>query len=461
MHYSTASTGRRRAFVAFGSNVGDRVAMIEEGLRALECRNIKLVRTSSLWETEAMYVVNQGRFLNGVCEVETSLGPFDLLDQLKEIESSMGRRKTIEKGPRNIDLDILLYGDEVVNTERLAIPHPLMLEREFVLRPLCELIPHGNLPSDPSTNFQGRLRALPAAKSPMSAITPLSHARSPTFLLVHKQATKLMAILNLTPDSFSDGGLHDPQDLERLVTTASKFTEVGASIVDLGGQSTRPNAEDIGETEELNRVIPAIRAVRCASATKEACISVDTYRARVAEEAIKAGADMINDVSGGVMDPDMIPTVARLGCTICIMHMRGTPGTMAKLNKYPDGLIPTVGKELLSRARAAEEAGIRRWRIILDPGIGFAKHQAQNLEILRRLPELQATKGLETFPWLLGTSRKGFIGLITNTREPRDRTWGTAAAVTAAVAGGADIVRVHDVPEMSQVVKMADAIWKV
>lgn len=295
----------------------------------------------------------------------------------------------------------------------------------------------------------------------MTAVTPLSNARSPTLLLDSKRATKIMAILNLTPDSFSDGGLHNPQDLDRLITTVSKFTEDGASIVDLGGQSTRPGAEDVGEAEELNRVIPAIRAIRRASETREACISVDSYRARVAEEAIKAGADMINDVSGGVMDRDMLPTVAKLGYTICIMHMRGTPATMAKLTSYPDGLIPTVGKELLSRVRAAEGAGIRRWRIILDPGIGFAKTPAQNLEILRRLPELQATKGLENSPWLVGTSRKGFIGQFTKTREARDRKWGTAAAVTAAVAGGADIVRVHDVPEMNQVVTMADAIWRV
>lgn len=296
----------------------------------------------------------------------------------------------------------------------------------------------------------------------MTALTPLSHTRSPIPLLAHKRTTNLMAILNLTPDSFSDGGLHNPQDLDGLIKSIGKFTQAGASIVDLGGQSTRPGAEDVGESEELKRVIPAIHAIRNTLGPSGPCsISVDTYRARVAEEAIKAGADMINDVSGGVMDQEMHPTVARLGCTICIMHMRGTPATMTKLNSYPAGLIPTVGQELLSRVRAAEAAGIRRWRIILDPGIGFAKTQTQNLEILRRLPELQSAKGLENFPWLVGTSRKGFIGQITNTRDARDRVWGTAAAVTAAVAGGADIVRVHDVPEMSQVVKMADAIWRV
>ena len=134
---------------------------------------------------------------------------------------------------------------------------------------------------------------------------------------------------------------------------------------------------------------------------------------------------------------------------------------MNTLTSYPDGLIPTVARELAARVRAAEEAGIRRWRIILDPGIGFAKTGAQNLELLRRLDELRASEGLRGLPWLVGTSRKGFIGKITGVREASERVWGTAAAVTAAVRGGADVVRVHDVKEMTQVVKMADAIWRV
>ena len=162
------------------------------------------------------------------------------------------------------------------------------------------------------------------------------------------------------------------------------------------------------------------------------------------------------------MDPEMFPTVARLGLTICIMHMRGTPATMNKLTNYePEGLIPTIAKELLGRIDEAEKAGIRRWRIILDPGIGFAKTAEQNLEILRHFNELRDWPGLKGLPWLVGSSRKRFIGKITGVSEPRDRIWGTATTVAAAVQGGADIVRVHDVKEMSQVVKMADAIWRV
>jgi 2-amino-4-hydroxy-6-hydroxymethyldihydropteridine diphosphokinase / dihydropteroate synthase len=268
-----------------------------------------------------------------------------------------------------------------------------------------------------------------------------------------------MAILNLSPDSFSDGGYHS-NDATSLVNTVSAFISSGASIIDIGGQSTRPGASDVGEQEELSRVLPAINKIRSSPLTRHVCLSVDTYRASVAEAAIAAGADIINDISAGVIDPNMFPTLARLGCTVCLMHSRGTPINMSSLTDYPKGVIPTIAAELLDRVRTAEAAGIRRWRMILDPGIGFAKTQAQNLEILRSLGALRGFKGLSGLPWLVGASRKGFVGKITGVKEPKDRTWGTAGALAACIAGGVDIVRVHDVAEMAKVVKMADAIWR-
>lgn len=271
-----------------------------------------------------------------------------------------------------------------------------------------------------------------------------------------------MAVLNLTPDSFSDGGLHSLAP-SSLTTTLRTFINSGATIIDIGGQSTRPHAPQVSPSEELSRILPAVNHIRSLPDPTFAptAISIDTYRASVASATIAAGADIVNDVSAGTLDPDLLPTVANLGCTVVLMHMRGTPDTMTTLTSYPDGLIPTIGRELAARVRAAEEAGIRRWRIILDPGIGFAKTQTQNLELLRRLDELRGYEGLRGLPWLVGTSRKGFIGKITGVKEASERGWGTAAAVTAAVRGGADVVRVHDVKEMSQVVKMADAIWRV
>jgi len=269
-----------------------------------------------------------------------------------------------------------------------------------------------------------------------------------------------MAILNLTPDSFSDGGVHSPTDLISLSQTIKAHITAGASIFDIGGQSTRPGATDVGEAEELQRVIPAIKLIRSMPEAANTAISIDTYRARVAAEAVAAGADIINDVSAGTLDPDMLSTAARTGKTVVLMHMRGTPETMTKMTDYPDGVVETVGRELLARVKAAEAAGVRRWRIVLDPGIGFAKTQAQNIELLRRLDGLRAYEGLRGMPWLVGASRKGFIGKVTGVQEPRERVWGTAAAVTAAVQGGADVVRVHDVEEMAKVVRMAEAIWR-
>ncbi|RSL95073.1 hypothetical protein CEP52_012246 [Fusarium oligoseptatum] len=234
----------------------------------------------------------------------------------------------------------------------------------------------------------------------------------------------------------------------------------GTSIIDVGGQSTAPGRPEVSADEEVSRVVPAVQLIRSIPEARDVVISIDTYRASVAEQAIASGADMINDVSAGLLDADMLPTVARLDKTICLMHMRGTPQTMTELTSYPDGLIPTVASELLSRVAAAEAAGIRRWRILLDPGIGFAKTGSQNLELLRRLEELRYWPGLEGLPWLVGSSRKAFVGRITGVTEPARRTWGTAATVAAAVQGGADVVRVHDTAEMGAVAKMSDAIWR-
>lgn len=323
------------------------------------------------------------------------------------------------------------------------------------------LIPGETLPSpDRASTFLTRLKSLPTRDIPLSPLTPLTPSLPSIQSLSPARQTRIMAVLNLTPDSFSDGGLHSlaPSSLTNTIQT---FIGSGATIIDVGGQSTRPHAPQVSPSEELSRILPAIQQIGSQPAFSHTAISVDTYRGSVASAAIAAGADIVNDVSAGTLDPELLPTVAKLGCTVVLMHMRGTPETMNTLTDYPDGVIPGVGRELAARVRAAEEAGIRRWRIILDPGIGFAKTQAQNLELLRRLDELRDYEGLQGLPWLVGTSRKGFIGKITGVKEAKERAWGTAAAVTAAVRGGADVVRVHDVAEMTQVVKMADAIWRV
>ncbi|THC97235.1 hypothetical protein EYZ11_003288 [Aspergillus tanneri] len=457
------SKSTHRVFIALGSNMGDRVEMIEKACLELDRAGITVKRTSSLFETAPMYVLDQDTFMNGVCEVETTLEPLELLDVTQSIEIGLGRKKLVDKGPRSIDLDILLYDQRIFTHERLDIPHRMMLEREFVLRPLSQLIPHERPPfPGHNTHFLSHLNSLPppdqtpVATTHISRHVPAIHSTDP------HRPTHIMAILNLTPDSFSDGGKHSSTDFSALTNTVRNFIASGATIIDIGGESTRPGSTPVDEAEELARVIPAIRHIRTSiPEAANVAISIDTYRARVAEEACAAGADIINDVSAGLLDPEMLPTMARLGKTIILMHMRGTPSTMTKLTDYPNGVVQDISTELLGRIAAAEAAGIRRWRIILDPGLGFAKGQSQDLAILRDLHRLRTgIHGLDCFPWLMGPSRKRFIGRLTGVDKASDRGWGTAAAVTASVAGGADIVRVHDVKEMAQVTKVADAIYR-
>ncbi|KAK3678339.1 trifunctional dihydropteroate synthetase [Recurvomyces mirabilis] len=451
------------AIIALGSNVGDRLEAIERACSAIDDGpDMRIVRTSNLYESEPMYVEDQARFLNGVCQVRTQLPPVELLDRLQAIELNLGRVKHIDKGPRNIDLDILLYNSDRFESERLTIPHQLLKEREFVLRPLDNL---GLGSIEPlRASAQALLRRMETWSTPsMYSQVSLGPPQATVNTGAPKRRTQMMSILNVTPDSFSDGGVHEPTDLEALKASVSAHVVGGATVIDIGGQSSRPDAPDVTAEDEITRILPAIQAIKSLPAAEHIAISIDTYRASVAKAAIKAGAHIINDISGGLLDAEMLPTIARLGCTYIIMHMRGTPATMQNEEnlRYPAGLIPTIATELKARLQAAEEAGIRRWRIILDPGIGFSKTVDQNLEILRELPALRQRADLRDMPWLIGSSRKGFVGKVTDVAEAKDRTWGTAATVTAAVQGGAEIVRVHDVAEMAQVVKMSDAIYRV
>jgi dihydropteroate synthase len=270
------------------------------------------------------------------------------------------------------------------------------------------------------------------------------------YTLTWGQRTYLMGVLNVTPDSFSDGGQF--YNLEEAIAQAHHLVESGADILDIGGQSTRPQAEEVSLEEELQRVLPVVQAVR---QSLDIPISVDTTRAAVARQAIAAGADLVNDISAATFDPAMLPTVAELGVPIILMHIRGTPKTMQQLTAYDD-LIGEIIGFLRQQVGAAIAAGIAPTQIAIDPGIGFAKTYPQNLEILRRLPEFQALH----CPILVGPSRKSFIGHILDQPNPQERVWGTAAACCAAIAGGVDILRIHDVRELWDVCRVADAVWR-
>lgn len=262
--------------------------------------------------------------------------------------------------------------------------------------------------------------------------------------------TYLMGILNVTPDSFSDGG--DFNSLTAALKQAQQLVRDGADIIDVGGQSTRPGAAQISTEEELKRVIPVIKALRQELSVP---ISVDTTRASVAEAAILAGASWVNDISGATFDDAMLSVVSELGVPIVLMHIRGTPQTMQQLTDYED-VVREVYQFLAKRIDAAMNARIKRSHLIIDPGIGFAKTYAQNIQLLQRLKEFSALG----VPILVGPSRKSFIGQLLNQSEPKKRVWGTAAACCGAIAAGADILRVHDVSQMYDVVRVADAIWR-
>jgi dihydropteroate synthase len=253
----------------------------------------------------------------------------------------------------------------------------------------------------------------------------------------------VMGILNVTPDSFSDGGLH--ADPGRAVAAGLAMAEAGADIVDVGGESTRPGAPVVGIIEEQARVVPVIRRLADAGV----CVSVDTRNAATMAAALDAGAVIVNDVSALIHDPAAARLVSTRDAQVILMHMRGDPATMNALATYQDVAVD-VTRELAVRVDAALQAGIARERIAIDPGIGFAKAAAQNLELLKRLPIL-FNLGL---PIVVGVSRKSFIGRFSGVHDPTQRLSGSLAAGLFAVARGASILRVHDVAETAQALRM-------
>jgi dihydropteroate synthase len=260
----------------------------------------------------------------------------------------------------------------------------------------------------------------------------------------------IMGVINVTPDSFSDGG--DFLSAKRAIDQGLQLVEQGADILDVGGESTRPGAAEVGEAEELDRVLPVIEAL---AANASVPISIDTYKAEVAEAALEAGAAIINDISGGRLDLNIFNVAARTGVPIILMHMKGEPRTMQQ-NPVYDDLMGEIKAFLADAASQAETAGVRPDRIILDPGIGFGKTFDHNLILLNRLREFQELGR----PILLGPSRKAFLGQILGGAAPKDRDVATAAAVTLAAYNGAAILRVHNVDLARQVLAVAAAVLR-
>lgn len=261
--------------------------------------------------------------------------------------------------------------------------------------------------------------------------------------------THVMGILNVTPDSFSDGGCY--LDVEQAVAHAERMAAEGATLIDVGGESSRPGASPVSIDEELARILPVIRAV---ADTVDVLLSVDTYKAEVARCALEAGAHLINDITALHGDTGMAAVVAEMEAGLILMHIKGTPRTMQQSPQYDD-VVGEICMSLQKSIQIAEAQGVAAERIIIDPGIGFGKTMEHNLDILKRLEEF---RGLQK-PLLIGTSRKSFIGNILEL-PVTERVEGTTATVCWAIAHGVDIVRVHDVKENVRAAQMTDALYR-
>ncbi|KAI9513504.1 Dihydropteroate synthase [Russula earlei] len=570
---SSSPQGQHFAAIALGSNLGDRFANIEAALQLLESpelisafeepeesKSLAVINTSFLYESAPMYVTDQPNFLNCACIIRTTVAPLKLLKVLKAIERTVGRVPSIRNGPRAVDLDVLFYDDAHIDTRpdsrrasledlegHLVVPHPRMAEREFVLRPLFDMVPdfvhpafrkpiHEMLSDVLKTAPVGspamiKVMPFPRYPRPPHHAPPVAHApaiphtqaywkfpptRSAAVPAGHnatspRRRTRLMATLNVTPDSFSDGSDHTT--LPAALDYAASSAAAGADIVDVGGYSTRPGAANVSPEEETRRVVPVIEAIRAlpddaaedarakgrrraaaaaANANaRDVLISVDTFRADVARSAVLAGANCINDVHA-FTGPDCPPTAAsarlasmkrvarELAVPVVLMHSRGDAGANKDYSAY-GSVVRGVAQELGRKVEAIVRGpgGVRRWLVMVDPGIGFSKSVEGNLQLLRESASIVAADArtedgawnpLRGYPHLVGVSRKSFLGAILLQEDdegpyqgrqttPKERGWATAAAVACAVQQGAAVVRVHDVFELGDVVRVADAIW--
>ncbi|XP_034688558.1 folate synthesis bifunctional protein, mitochondrial [Vitis riparia] len=458
--------------IALGSNVGNRVDNFNEALQLMKKSGMHITRHGCLYETEPVYVTDQPLFLNSAVRGITKLGPHELLRVLKKIEKDMGRTDGIRYGPRPIDLDILFYGKFRVNSEILTIPHERIWERPFVMAPLMDVMGSA-MESDTVASWHSFSKLSGGlfesweklggesliGKNGLKRVLPTGNV-----LWDWSLKTSMMGILNLTPDSFSDGGKF--QSVEAAVSQVRLMILEGADIIDIGAQSTRPMASRLSAQEELDRLIPVLDAVLKMPEVEGKLLSVDTFHSEVASEAIGKGAHIVNDVSAGQLDPNMLDVVAGLKVPYVAMHMRGNPSTMQNSeNLQYDNVCKQVASELYLRVRDAELSGIPAWRIIIDPGIGFSKNTEHNLDILMGLPNIRTelagkSLALSHAPMLIGPSRKRFLGDICARPAAAERDPATIAAVTAGVLGGANIVRAHNVKDNLDAVKLCDAMVK-
>ncbi|RLN34421.1 folate synthesis bifunctional protein, mitochondrial-like [Panicum miliaceum] len=455
-----SSSADQEIVIAMGSNVGDRVSTFNRALQMMKSSGVNITRHACMYETAPAYVTDQPRFLNSAVRGTTRLGPHELLKKLREIDKDIGRTGGISYGPRPMDLDILLYGNSQIDSGTLIVPHERIHERPFVLAPLVDLLGTSSddgiekswhslskcnggffelwnkLGGESIIGTEGIKRVLPVGNC----------------LLDWCERTLVMGILNVTPDSFSDGGKF--QQVEAAISQAKLLISQGADIIDIGAQSTRPFAKRLSQNEELERLIPVLDEVTKIPEIEGKLLSVDTFYAEVATEAVKRGVHMINDVS------------AELGVPYVVMHMRGDPSTMqSDENLQYDDIHIDIASELSAKVREAELSGIPLWRIVLDPGIGFSKKSGDNLKVIAGLKSIRREMGKTSIgashvPILLGPSRKSFLREICDSANPADLDAATVLPVTIGILNGANIVRLHNAGYCADAAKFCDALHK-
>ena len=511
----------RRALLALGGNQGDVPSTLAAALRALAATGVHIAATSRLFDTAPAHVTDQSKFLNAAVAVTTALEPGALLDAVKRVEEAAGRGDAASSqryGPRPLDVDVVAVdgyaGDYVssVSGRELTLPHARWRERRFVTAPLADLAGRGDSGPPPThpTDVDAVLAAALAAEHAAAAADAAAEveraarggggnnaATAPSNDTIHPVVplpraglwrvgaagdVAIMAVLNVTPDSFSDGGtLVSSTDaaatanLDAVVAAALAAVANGATLLDVGGQSTRPGAVVVPSDVEAARVVPAVRALASHPALASIPISVDTFHAAVAEAALQAGADIINDVSCG-RDPRLAGVAARHGAAYILMHSRGGLDAVARgATVYEGGVVEGVAGELAAAAAGITVGGgggdtsipshhhplLPHWSLLLDPGLGFAKTGAQNVELLSQLPALRShlPPPLAALPLLVGPSRKRFLGAIAGRPTAADRDIATAGAVALAAAGGAGVVRVHAVGQTCDAARVGGAAW--
>jgi 2-amino-4-hydroxy-6-hydroxymethyldihydropteridine diphosphokinase/dihydropteroate synthase len=409
-------------YLGLGSNCGSRRAKLEQALGALRGRDVQILRVSPVVESPALLPDGappswNRPFLNIVAECRVRCGPQQLLAGIHEIERELGRDEHEHWSPRSIDIDILLWGAERIATADLTIPHAAMAERAFVLSPLAALNPSLTIPGAGDATVLQRCRSL------------------------REHIPLWMGILNVTPDSFSDGGRF--VDWPAIEAHVQNMVAGGAQIVDIGAQSTRPGAQPLSTDEELKRLLPPLERLldEYRGKSLRPRLSVDTYHPSVARRAVELGADIVNDV-GGLTDPAMIELAAAGSADWIAMHNLGLPADPGKTLPADVDPCDAVERWLQARIESWARAGLDTARVIFDPGIGFGKNPLQSLALLRGIKRFQRFD----LRLLVGHSRKSFMQTYAK-RDNHERDLATIGASMYLCAQNVDILRVHNVPD--------------